>query len=263
MEITNKIAVITGGETGIGAELARSFHAAGAKHVAVAGLQKNKLESVAEEIKGLAIKCDVTQEKEVQALVEQVEDKIGPIDVFCSNAGIALLGDEDAADTDWEQSWSVHVMGHVYAVRSVAPKMVARGGGYLIHTASAAGLLSHIQSASYSVTKHATVAFAEWVSIKYRHQGIKVSVLAPQAVRTPMLERPESKEALVAGVDGVMEPAQLAECVLKGMAEESFLILPHATVADYMKRKSENIDRWLEGMNSWRQKTGGVNPLSK
>jgi len=259
MDITNKIAVITGGETGIGAELARSFHAAGAKHIAVAGLQKSKLESVAEEINGLAITCDVTQEKEVQHLVEQVENGVGPIDIFCSNAGIALLGDEDATDADWDRNWKVHVMGHVYAVRAIVPKMVARGGGYLIHTASAAGLLSHIQSASYSVTKHATIAFAEWVSIKYRHEGIKVSVLAPQAVRTPMLERPEGKDALVAGVDGVIEPAQLAECVLDGIAEEHFLILPHPKVADYMKRKSENIDRWLEGMNLWRQKTGPAN----
>ena len=263
MELSNKIAVITGGETGIGAALARSFCSAGAKHVVVAGLQKSKLQSVAEEVNGSAIQCDVTSEKEVERLVEKVEDSIGAIDIFCSNAGVALLGDEDAPDSDWEQSWRVHVMGHVYAVRSVAPKMVLRGGGYLVHTASAAGLLSHIQSASYSVTKHATVAFAEWVSIKYRHEGIKVSVLAPQAVRTPMLERPGGQDALVAGVDGVIEPAQLAECVLQGIAEENFLILPHIKVAEYMERKSENIDLWLENMNLWRQKTGAANIQKK
>jgi len=148
------------------------------------------------------------------------------------------------------------VMAHVYAVRAVAPKMAARGSGYLIHTASAAGLLSHIQSASYSTTKHAAVAFAEWVAIKYRDKGIRVSVLAPQAVRTPMTDRPDG--ASVASVDGMIEPEQLTDCVIETMAREEFLMLPHPVVRDYMQRKAADIDRWLEGMNRWRSKAGAA-----
>ena len=254
MEVRNKIAVVTGAASGIGAALARRFHAEGAKAVAVADVQTDLLQQVAGSIGGLAIPCNVAHEAEIQHLVAQVEAELGPIDIFCSNAGIARLGDEDAPNEEWQLNWDIHVMAHVYAVRAVAPKMVARGGGYLIHTASAAGLLSHIQSASYATTKHAAVAFAEWVAIKYRHQGIRVSVLAPQAVRTPMTDRPDG--ASVASVDGMIEPEQLTDCVIETMRREEFLMLPHPVVRDYMQRKVSNIDRWLEGMNRWRTQAG-------
>ncbi|MGR8922027.1 MAG: SDR family oxidoreductase [Gammaproteobacteria bacterium] len=254
MEIRDKVIVITGGASGIGAAMARRFHAGGARAIAVADLDTAGLDAVAADIGGLAVRCDVSREAEVQSLVATVEDELGPIDVFCSNAGIARLGDEDAPNDEWQQNFDVHVMAHVYAVRAVAPKMAARGGGYLVHTASAAGLLSHVQSATYAVTKHAAVAFAEWVSIKYRHEGVRVSVLAPQAVRTPMTERPEGVE--VASVDGMIEPEALAECVVETMAKEEFLILPHPEVRDYMLRKASDIDRWLEGMNRWRVRVG-------
>lgn len=254
MDIRNKVVVITGGASGIGAALARRFHAEGAKAIAVADVQVEPLAAVAASVGGLAVPCDVARESNLQQLVAQVEAQLGPIDIFCSNAGIARLGDEDAPDADWQQSWDIHVMAHVYAVRAVAPGMVARGGGYLLHTASAAGLLSHIQSASYAVTKHAAVAFAEWVAIKYRDQGIKVSVLCPQAVRTPMTDRPDG--ASVASIDGMIEPAELADCVVAAMAREEFLILPHPVVRDYMQRKAADIDRWIEGMNRWRSKAG-------
>ncbi len=250
MEVRGKIAVITGGASGIGAALARRFHAEGAKGIAVADVQEDALREVAASVHGIAIPCNVAQEGDIQKLVAKVEQELGPIDIFCSNAGIARFGDEHAPDADWQLNWDIHVMAHVYAVRAVAPKMAARGSGYLIHTASAAGLLSHIQSATYSVTKHAAVAFAEWVSIKYRDQGVRVSVLAPQAVRTPMTARPDG--ASVASIDGMIEPEELADCVIKSMAREEFLILPHPIVRDYMLRKATDVDRWLVGMNRWR-----------
>ncbi len=258
MEVKNKIAVITGAASGIGAALARRFHLEGAKGIAVADIQAEPLRAVAASIGALAIPCNVTRESEIQNLVARVEAELGPIDIFCSNAGIARLGDEDAPNEEWQLNWDIHVMAHVYAVRAVAPKMAARGSGYLIHTASAAGLLSHIQSASYATTKHAAVAFAEWVAIKYRDKGIRVSVLAPQAVRTPMTDRPDG--ASVASVDGMIEPEQLADCVIETMAREEFLMLPHPVVRDYMQRKVANIDRWLEGMNRWRSKAGKSGP---
>jgi len=254
MEVKGKIAVITGGASGIGAALARRFHAEGAKAVAVADLQADLLNEVAAEIGGLAVPCNVANEREIQALVAKVEQELGPIDIFCSNAGIARLGEEDVANDEWQLNWDIHVMAHVYAVRAVAPKMAERGSGYLINTASAAGLLSHIQSATYSVTKHAAVAFAEWVSIKYRDKGVIVSVLAPQAVRTPMTDRPDG--ASVASVDGMIEPEKLADCVIETMAREEFLMIPHPIVRNYMMRKTEDVDRWLIGMNRWRNKAG-------
>jgi len=254
MLVKNKIAVITGGASGIGAALARRFHAEGARAVAVADLQGELLEEVATSVGGLAVVCDVSKESEVQNLVNRVEAELGPIDIFCSNAGIARLGDENAANEEWQLNFDIHVMAHVYAVRAVAPKMAARGSGYLIHTASAAGLLSHIQSATYAVTKHATVAFAEWVAIKYRDQGVSVSVLAPQAVRTPMTDRPDG--ASVASVDGMIEVEALADCVIETMAREEFLMLPHPIVRDYMLGKAKDVDRWIEGMNRWRKKAG-------
>jgi NAD(P)-dependent dehydrogenase (short-subunit alcohol dehydrogenase family) len=254
MEVKGKIAVITGGASGIGAALARRFHAEGAKAVAVADLQADLLNEVAAEIGGLAVPCNVANESEIQALVAKVEQELGPIDIFCSNAGIARLGEEDVANDEWQLNWDIHVMAHVYAVRAVAPKMAERGGGYLINTASAAGLLSHIQSATYSVTKHAAVAFAEWVSIKYRDKGVIVSVLAPQAVRTPMTDRPDG--ASVASVDGMIEPEELADCVIETMEREEFLMIPHPIVRNYMMRKTEDVDRWLIGMNRWRNKAG-------
>jgi NAD(P)-dependent dehydrogenase (short-subunit alcohol dehydrogenase family) len=254
MEIRDKVAVITGGASGIGAALARRFHAEGAKGVVVADLQEAPLRAVADEVGGLAVTCDVAREADIQRLVARAEEAFGPIDIFCSNAGIARLGDEDVPDEEWQLNWDIHVMAHVYAVRAVAPKMAARGAGYLVHTASAAGLLSHIQSATYSVTKHAAVAFAEWVSIKYRDRGVRVSVLAPQAVRTPMTARPDGAE--VASVDGMIEPEVLADCVVAAMAREEFLILPHPGVRDYMLRKASDVDRWLAGMNRWRQQAG-------
>ena len=249
MNIKDRVVVVTGGASGIGRAMARRFRQAGARGIVVADLQADALRDVAGEIDGLAVTCDVTKEGDILRLVTETEAAFGPIDVFCSNAGIAIMGGEDTPDAAWQQCWDVHVMAHVYAARAVAPKMAARGSGYLVNTASAAGLLSHVQSATYSVTKHAAVAFAEWLSITYGDRGVCVSVLCPQAVRTAMLQ---GRESGVASIDGMLEPEQLADSVIDAMSREEFLILPHPKVRDYVQRKAANYDQWLAGMRKLR-----------
>lgn len=253
MKLENKVAVVTGGASGIGRALARRFHAEGAKAVVVADVQEEALRAVAEEVNGRALVCDVTKEADIQNLVARTEAEVGPIDVFCSNAGILRPGGEEAADADWHLSWNVHVMAHVYAARAVAPKMAARGSGYLVNTASAAGLLTHVHHATYAVTKHAAVGFAEYLAIAYGDRGVRVSVLCPQAVRTALIA---GKEDGVSSVDGVLEPEILAQCVIDSMDKEEFLILPHPEVLQYMQRKSADYDRWLAGMRRLKGRYG-------
>jgi NAD(P)-dependent dehydrogenase (short-subunit alcohol dehydrogenase family) len=255
MKVEGKVAVITGGASGIGRALAQRFAAEGAKGIVVADLQEGPLREVADGVGGLAVPCDVAKEADIRKLVAAAEAAYGPIDIFCSNAGIARLGDEDVSNDEWQLNWDIHVMAHVYAARAVAPGMAERGSGYLINTASAAGLLSHVYSATYSVTKHAAVAFAEWLSIAYGDKGVRVSVLCPQAVRTAMTQ---GREAGVASVDGMLEPEQLADTVIDTMGREEFLILPHPQVLDYMRRKTNDYDRWLKGMRKLR---GGFDPV--
>ncbi len=254
MRIEGRVAVITGAASGIGRALARRFRDEGAAGIALADVQEGPLREVAEETGAIAVPCDVAREGDIQALVRRTEERLGPVDIFCSNAGIARLGDEHAPDAEWQQNWDIHVMAHVYAARAVAGKMAERGGGYLVNTASAAGLLTHVHSATYSVTKHAAVAFAEFLSIKYGDQGVRVSVLCPQAVRTAMTQ---GREDGVASVDGMIEPEELAECVVRTMEREEFLILPHPQVLEYMKRKVNDYDRWLAGMRRLRAKFEG------
>ena len=251
MKIEGKTVVVTGAASGIGRVLARRFKAEGAAGLVLADLQEGPLAEVAAEVDGIAVVTDVAKEGDIRNLARRAEGEAGPIDVFCSNAGIARMGDADAPDTDWAANWDIHVMAHVYAARAVVPGMVERGGGYLVNTASAAGLLTHIYSATYSVTKHAAVAFAEYLSIAHGAQGIKVSVLCPQAVRTAMTA---GREAGVASVDGMIEPEELAGSVIETMDREDFLILPHPQVLDYMRRKTADYDRWLGGMRRMRGK---------
>lgn len=245
MKVDGKIAVITGAASGIGRALARRFKSEGAKGIAVADMQEDALKAVADEIGALPVVTDVSRESDIQALVAKTEAELGPIDIFCSNAGICWLGGDDAPDEEWQTNWNVHVMAHVYAARAVAPGMAARGDGYLVNTASAAGLLSHVNSATYSVTKHAAIALGEWLSIEYGSRGVKVSVLCPQAVRTAMTQ---GREGGVASLDGMINPEELADSVIATMDSEEFLILPHPVVLDYLQRKSGDYDRWLGGM---------------
>jgi NAD(P)-dependent dehydrogenase (short-subunit alcohol dehydrogenase family) len=245
MKLDGSHVVVTGGANGIGAAMARRFANEGA-HVVVADLQEAPLMAVAAETGGLGVPTDVRDEHQIGALVAAAEARYGPIDLFCSNAGIVVEGGEDATDAQWERSIAVNLLSHVYAARVLVPRMLARGGGYLLNTASAAGLLTQIGSAPYSVTKHGAVAFAEWLSITYGDQGLKVSVLCPQAVRTNMTAGTE--EGGVAGVDGMLEPDDVAAAVVDGLDSERFLILPHPVVADYFRRKADDYDRWLRGM---------------
>lgn len=251
MRIEGKVAVVTGAASGIGRALARRFAAEGAKAVIAADLQAAALQDLAGECGAVPMACDVTREAGVRALVASAEADHGPVDIFCSNAGVCELGDAAVPDADWQRNWDVHVMAHVHAARAVAEKMAARGEGYLVNTASAAGLLSHVDSATYSVTKHAAVAFAEWLAITYGGRGVRVSVLCPQAVRTPMTAGREGK---VAAVDGMLEPDAVADCVVETMAREDFLILPHPEVLDYLRRKTADYDRWLGGMRKLRER---------
>ncbi len=244
MELQNKIVVVTGGASGIGKALCERFHTEGAAHVVVADLDGAGAQNVANAIGGTGVALDVTDEQALLALIETTERDIGPIDLFCSNAGIGIGRGLDEPNEVWQKIWEVNTMSHVYAARHMVPRMKARGGGYLLNTASAAGLLSQIGSVTYAVTKHAAVALAEWIAITHGRDGIKVSVLCPQAVRTPMT----AGGAGVAGVDGMIEPEDAAQAVVETLREERFLVLPHPEVAEYIKRKTSDYDRWLHGM---------------
>jgi NAD(P)-dependent dehydrogenase (short-subunit alcohol dehydrogenase family) len=247
MKLKDKVAVVTGGAHGIGKALCERFAREGARGVVVADLDAEAASQLAKQIGGLAIPTNVAREADIINLVQKANDAYGAIDLFCSNAGIGTPGGADEPNDIWQNIWEVNVMAHIYAARAVVPQMLARGEGYLLNTASAAGLLAQIGSAPYSVTKHAAVAYAEWLSITHGDRGIKVSCLCPQGVNTDLLRRSAGGpgEFLRAGM---LEPEQVAECVVKGLEEERFLILPHPEVAEYLRRKATDNDRWLRGM---------------
>ncbi len=251
MQVAGKVVVVTGGANGIGKALCEAFHRAGAAKVVVADLDLANAEAVAASIDGAAFICDVGREQDIKHLIEETERRFGPIDLFCSNAGIGGGFDplsENAggtSDEPWAKSWAIHVMAHVYAARHLVPKMKARGGGYFLNTISAAGLLSQVGSPAYSTTKHAAVGFAENLAISHRAHGIKVSILCPQGVDTNMLRSiPKGPQS----GDGDLSPEQVAQDALKGIEQETFVILPHPQVLDYMRKKTENYDRWIGGM---------------
>src|SRR5580698_2273240 len=256
MHIKDKVCVVTGAASGIGEATARAYAEAGARGVVVADLKnsRERLAKVAGDIDGLAVTCDVGEEADIKALVAAAEDKYGPIDIFFSNAGLSRKGQETASDADWDVSWRVHVMSHVFAARAVVPGMLARGSGYLLNTASAAGLLASLNSMPYGVTKNAAIALAEHLAIQYGDRGIRVSVLCPQSVQTGMSTPGPS----AARVDGVMLPAEVARIVIEAVEAERFLILTHPNVHEYLQRKASGIDRWLTGMRRLRDKTYGA-----
>lgn len=254
MNVAGRVVVVTGGVQGIGRALCERFAREGAKSVVVADIDAAGATSVAAAIGGIGIACDVGVEADIIRLVDEAERRCGPIGLFCSNAGIVRFDPDpenaaSAPNAAWERSWAVNVMAHVYAARTLIPRMAARGGGYLLHTVSAAGLLSQTGSAVYATTKHAALGFAECLSIAHQDDGIRVSVLCPQGVDTPMLR---SGPAGAASVDGVLAPEAVAEAVVTGLAAERFLILPHPQVSRYIRNKAEDYDRWLAGMRRLR-----------
>jgi NAD(P)-dependent dehydrogenase (short-subunit alcohol dehydrogenase family) len=253
MELSGRVIVVTGAARGIGRALARRFVGETPEAVIVADLDGRAAAAVADEIGAASVGCDVSRESDVSRLVEHVTSKYGRIDVFCSNAGIAVGGGYEAPDSDWQRIWEVNVMAHVYVARHVLPGMLARGDGYLLGTISAAALLNHVFAAPYGVTKAAALSFFEWLAIAHGDAGIRVSCLCPQGVKTDML----AKERSQLGIDflgaGALEPEAVAEAVVNGIRDERFLILPHPEVAEYFRRKAGDYDRWLRGMRRLRR----------
>jgi NAD(P)-dependent dehydrogenase (short-subunit alcohol dehydrogenase family) len=263
MDIEGKVVVVTGAGAGIGAALAEIAVERKARSIIVADIDGDNASKVAQRIGGQSYQLDVSDEDEIRRMVDSIEDEHGPIDLFCSNAGfVTSAGLEDPNDRI-QKMWEVHVMAHIYAARAVIPQMIANGGGYLLNTASAAGLLTQIGSLAYSITKSASVSLAEWISITHFHQGIRVSVLCPQAVRTDILtnspdnkegESPEWEEGGVASSDGIVEPQNVAEICMEAIKEERFLVLPHAQVKGYTEFKAQNPEKWLSGMRNFQNR---------
>ena len=247
MDLRNRVAVITGAASGIGAACARAFAKQGAK-VVVVDVNANGARTIAKEIGGVAIPCNVAKEAEIDALVAQTQRDVGPIDVFFNNAGVATGGDPLKTPIDvWNDQWQINLMSHVYAVRAVLPGMLERGRGYLLHTASMAGILTSQGNATYAVTKHAVVGLAEWLAITYHDKGIRVSLLAPLGVRTPMLGNPDPGLASSA-LGPIKEPAEVADMVVDAIGAERFLILTDPIAQKWMNNKTADLERWLNGM---------------
>ena len=261
MELRDKVVLVTGGANGIGRALCERFAAEGVRGLAVVDLDVANAEAVAAPIgeRAIAIGADVGRELDVVAAVEKTEERFGPIDLLVSNAGIGVLGGVEAPNEAWQQIWDVNVMAHVYGARAVLPGMLARGEGYLLHTASAAGLLTNLGTLPYSVTKHAAVGLAEWLAITHGDAGIKVSCLCPQGVRTNMVQ--QASDGGTAGdvvvAQGLLEPEDVAEAVVQGLRAETFLILPHPEVLTYFQRKAGDYDRWLAGMRKLQARLTG------
>ena len=249
MDIRGRVVVVTGGGGGIGGALCRRFASDGAEHVVVSDVDRRSAEKVAAEIGGTAVRADVTVESDVAQLVGGTLEAHGRVDLYCSNAGIAFGGGPEASDQAWQQSWDLHVMAHVYAARALLPGMRKRGEGYIVGTISAAALLNHVLAAPYAVTKAAGLSFFEWLAIAYHDQGIRVSALCPQGVRTAMLAQEGERNFLTAGA---LDPEQVAGAVVEAIRDERFLILPHPEVGEFFRRKAADYDRWLRGMRRLR-----------
>ena len=258
MRLEGKVAVVTGGAHGIGRALAVRFKEEGARTVVVVDQDVAGAEAVASEIGGVAMGADVAVEEDITRVTGETERHFGWIDLFCSNAGIYCEDPTTAGSTsseDWNRMWNVNVMAHIHAARAALPAMLERGEGYFLNTVSAAGVLSHPNSAPYATTKHAAIGFAESLAIAHGDQGIGVSVICPQAVRTAMLGGLGDDDLLdggVQGLDGVLEPEDVAQSSIEALEEERFLVLPHPEVLEYMRRKTSDYDRWLKGMRRLR-----------
>ena len=253
MQLEGKIVVVTGAGSGIGKALVKKFISEGAKAVVAVDINAETSLQTASELGCIAMSADVAKEDDIIRIIEDREKEIGPINLFCNNAGIAIGESEQSSNKEWQAIWEINVMSHVYAARHLVPRMIKRGGGYFLNTASAAGLLNQIGGAAYGTSKHAAVGFGEWLAMTYAHQGIKVSLLCPQAVRTAMTANAEDQGTKAAAGDGMMEPDQLADIVVEHLERDAFLILTHPEVKTYMERKSSDYDRWISGMNRLQQ----------
>jgi NAD(P)-dependent dehydrogenase (short-subunit alcohol dehydrogenase family) len=251
MDPAGRVIVVTGGAKGIGRALATRFASAGAEAVVVADLDADGAAAAARTIGATAVGCDVSRESDVKRLVDQVVAEHGRIDIFCSNAGVAVGGGPETPNDEWQRIWEVNLMSHVFVARHVMPGMLDRREGYLLGTVSAAGLLNHVFAAPYGVTKAAALSLFEWLSIAHGADGIRVSCLCPQGVKTEMLAA-ERRLGLEFLTENALEPQAVAEIVLEGIRDERFLILPHPEVADYFRRKADDYDRWLKGMRRLR-----------
>ena len=257
MQVKNKRVVVTGAASGIGKALAVAFKKAGALSIVAVDINIEGAEETAKDIDGIAVKANVGQESDILNVIEKGNEFSGGIDIFCSNAGIGgVHGFFDVKTEDWQNIWEVNVMSHIYAARNVLPQMLERGEGYLMSTASAAGVLTQIGSAGYSVTKAAAVSFAEWIKITYGTKGIGVSCLCPQAVRTAMTAGGPG----VAGIDGMIEPEEAAADVIDAIEKDRFLVTPHLEVLEYVKRKGTDRDRWISGMQRLQQRFEDMMP---
>jgi len=251
MDPAGRVIVVTGGAKGIGRALATRFASAGAEAVVVADIDADGAAAAARTIGATAVGCDVSRESDVKQLVDQVVAEHGRIDIFCSNAGIAVGGGPETPNDEWQRIWEVNLMSHVFVARHVMPGMLDRREGYLLGTVSAAGLLNHVFAAPYGVTKAAALSLFEWLSIAHGADGMRVSCLCPQGVKTEMLAA-ERRLGLEFLTENALEPQAVAEIVLEGIRDERFLILPHPEVADYFRRKADDYDRWLKGMRRLR-----------
>ncbi|HLZ18642.1 MAG TPA: SDR family oxidoreductase [Smithellaceae bacterium] len=247
MKIKDKVVVVTGAASGIGRGLCYRFAAEGPKGIVVSDYNGEGAEEVARDIGGLAVKADVGKEEDINKLVEMAAKQYGPVDLFCSNAGIPAAGGAEAPNELWQRCWDIHVMAHVYAARAVLPSMIERGGGYLLQTGSAGGLLTTLGQAPYAVSKHAAVAFAEWLSITHARQGIKVSCLCPFGVISGML--PEDSQGVGKLIlKTAITPEQCADYVVAALEKEEFFILPHPEILEYFKARANHHERWLHAM---------------
>lgn len=246
MKLADTVVVVTGGGSGIGAAMARRFAEESPATLILADIDLEAAAIVADEVGGVAVQVDVSDAEANRALIEGTEERFGPIDLFCANAGIGVVGDEQSDPALWDRMWAINVMSHVHAARYLIPSWKARGSGYFLATVSAAGLLTNLKAAQYSVTKHGALAFAEWLAVTYGDAGIRVSALCPQFVNTPLLADSEAFQAL--GGNHTLEPEEVAEAVVAGLEQENFLILPHPEVAQYFANKANDYDRWLGGM---------------
>jgi NAD(P)-dependent dehydrogenase (short-subunit alcohol dehydrogenase family) len=271
VELSGKVTVVTGAASGIGRAMAERFAREGASVVA-ADVNVSGAEDVAKEIgpRALAAACDVTDESQIEAAITTTQEKFGPVDLFCANAGVAIGTDLETPEEVWDQAYDINVRAHIRAARLLVPGWLERGEGYFLATASAAGLVTQIGSAPYAVTKHAAVAFAEWLAVTYGGRGLRVSCLCPMGVNTNMLQAgaaADQREGLgtrvVTAAGEVLEPWEVADVVVEGLRTERFLILPHPEVLEFFRRKASDYDRWIAGMQRLQATISGAGDLPR